>query len=144
MPEVSPQAGELHKVTVTEWIDGDTFHGTYKAKVETRTIIKLPWQPKKAIEIVQTGEAVIPVVVRVWGINTIETHGATKIDGLKDKAAAVLLAPAGTVVKAAAKSGGEEKYGRFLAQVFLPDGREFAKVMIASGHGLEYFGGARR
>ena len=143
MPEVTIQPGELHKVTVTEWIDGDTFHATYRAKVETRTTIKLPWQPKKAIEIVQTGEAVIPVVVRCWGINTPELHAPDRKPGQAAKEYAQKLAPSGTIVTALLSARSEEKFGRWLADVQLSDGRMFREVMIKAGKAVEYYGGQR-
>lgn len=36
-----------------------------------------------------------------------------------------------------------EKYGRFLADAFLPDGRSVADVMIEAGHAVPYLGGTR-
>jgi endonuclease YncB( thermonuclease family) len=36
-----------------------------------------------------------------------------------------------------------EKYGRWLAEVFLPDGSSVAELMVAAGHAVPYEGGAR-
>lgn len=36
-----------------------------------------------------------------------------------------------------------EKYGRYLAEVFLADGSSLAEKMIKGGFGVAYFGGAR-
>lgn len=39
--------------------------------------------------------------------------------------------------------GDKEKYGRWLAQVTLPDGEDLATLMIGAGHAVPYEGGAR-
>lgn len=71
--------------------------------------------------------------VRLYGINTPERGQP----GYKDATEALRsLLSAGTFVVRTIKP--EDKYGRFLAEI---DG--VAESMIASGHAVPYFGGAR-
>lgn len=53
--------------------------------------------------------------------------------------------PRGTLVTIDTKKaeGDREKYGRWLAEVTLPDGSDLATLMIAAGHAVPYEGGAR-
>lgn len=54
------------------------------------------------------------------------------------------LAPVGSVVQLESIKGKEhEKYGRYMAKITLPDGRDFATEMIKAGHAKPYGGGAR-
>jgi len=41
-------------------------------------------------------------------------------------------------------TGRTEKYGRLLAAIVLPDGRDLATTVIVAGHGVPYRGGRRR
>jgi len=82
--------------------------------------------------------------VRVYGMNAPE-HG-TPAGAIATAAASALLPPGSNVTirthKATANQG-FEKFGRWLAEIFLPDGRSFAEVMIAAGNAVFYDGGAR-
>jgi endonuclease YncB( thermonuclease family) len=53
--------------------------------------------------------------------------------------------PVGTAVTVdtVKAAGDKEKFGRWLAQVTLPDGSDLATVMIATDHAVPYEGGAR-
>jgi len=71
--------------------------------------------------------------VRVEGINAPELHEAS---GTKARDFAADKAPPGTLVWLVAKN--PDKYGRFLAKVFLPDGSNFSDLMIAAGYARSY------
>lgn len=80
--------------------------------------------------------------VRCAGMNSPEVHGPTKQAGLLAQAYANTLAPAGTVVHldslAFQDADEEDDFGRVLADMTLPDGRDFAEVMIAGGYAVVY------
>lgn len=86
--------------------------------------------------------------LRVIGIDTPEAAAsrakceAELARGLEAKAYARTLLPNGARISFAWT--GHDKYGgRFLASVTLPDGRDYAAVMIAAGHARPYNGGAK-
>lgn len=86
--------------------------------------------------------------VRAYGLNCREIHSRDakeKRAGLVDKEFATALLPAGTevTIRSHKPANPEEKYGRWLATITLPDGRDFAESMIAAGCGVPYFGGDR-
>ena len=86
--------------------------------------------------------------VRVYTLDCRETRTTNveeKTLGLGDKAHAENLLPVDTVVNIRSYKDGfqNEKYGRWLASITMPDGRDFSATMIASGHGKQYFGGQR-
>lgn len=64
-------------------------------------------------------------------------------DGHTEAAVAVaaLIAPSDSKVIVTTRK--PDKYGRALARVTLPDGRDLADTLIAHGHGQPYHGGAR-
>ena len=77
-------------------------------------------------------------VVRVHGIDTPELNCDA---GLAAKEAAEFLAPVGTTITCrTAKRRECDSFGRWLAVVKLPGGREFAAAMIEAGHGKAYYG----
>lgn len=87
-------------------------------------------------------------VVRVYGINAPETHTRDKAEkerGLAAKLFACSLAPPGSdvLIRSMKPERPTEKFGRWLAVVTLPDGRDLGSMMIAAGHANPYFGGKR-
>ena len=84
--------------------------------------------------------------VRVYGLDCPEIH-TTDIDkkslGLQAGRNAALLAKPGTHIKIRSHKSGDEKFGRFLAEIELADGRDFATEMIEAGHGVAYTGGKK-
>jgi micrococcal nuclease len=79
--------------------------------------------------------------VRIFGVNAPEIHSKDaeeKRRGFAALAAAVELAPPGSPVVVqshkSGEAGGGDKYGRWLAEISLSDGRDFARVMLAAGH----------
>ena len=87
---------------------------------------------------------------RLVGINTPESYGPTACD--EGRAAKQYLTDTlkeGTVVIVKTTKDKKEKYGRFLAELFLFDAaakpldRSVNQMMIDAGHAKAYFGGAR-
>ena len=82
--------------------------------------------------------------VRLAGIDTPELRGDRAVDGQAAKAFVAGLLPPGTRILAQTFKGRlTDRYGRWLAAVTLPDGRDLATVLIAAGHGVPYDGGPR-
>lgn len=94
--------------TIDEWHDGDTCY------------VHRGTQPGVVIH----GEH-----VRVEGINAPELKAAGGADA-RDYAGT--LAPPGTPVTLVASR--EDKYGRLLARIILPDGSDFSGLMVVAGH----------
>ena len=80
------------------------------------------------------------VSVRVAGIDAPEVVNP---DGKAARAHAKLIMPPKTKVTIRTTRDKKEKYGRYLAEIILPDGTSFAEVMIAAGHATKYSGGKR-
>lgn len=79
--------------------------------------------------------------VRMYGINCPEKNteaGKAAIAFVK-----VLLPVGSTVTIRSYRDAQEEKYGRWLAEVQMDDGRMVSEYLINSGHGVAYFGGSR-
>jgi endonuclease YncB( thermonuclease family) len=71
--------------------------------------------------------------VRVQGINAPELSAE---GGAEARDFARKIAPAGTAITLICTK--EDKYGRLLARVILPDGSDFSSVMIANGQAKAY------
>lgn len=87
---------------------------------------------------------------RLVGINTPESYGPAACDeGRAAKQYLVDLLREGTPLVVKTTKDKKEKYGRFLAELFVldADGQPLAKsvnqTMIEVGHAKAYFGGAR-
>jgi micrococcal nuclease len=81
--------------------------------------------------------------VRIVGIDAPEKFGVTKAAGLASKALMQSLLPAGTkVVMKTEKPDSTEKFGRFLAHVWLGD-VNLSEHMIQAGAAKAYSGGKR-
>lgn len=78
--------------------------------------------------------------LRVHGIDAPELPGEA---GTAARDAARALLPATLVVQIQTFKDAKEKYGRYLAKITLPDGTDLAAAMIAGGHAVPYFGGAK-
>lgn len=104
---------------IIRWKDGDT------CEVE----LDLGWRISRHRE-----------SVRVLNLSTPELN---EVGGVESLNFANLLAPPGTVVTLTSKaigknalwSGAQESLSRTLADIRLPDGRDFASTMIAGGYG---------
>lgn len=77
--------------------------------------------------------------IRLYGINAPENSTPA---GKEATAYVTSLLPAGTSVACHTHSpqanAGYEKYGRWLAEVTLPDGTDLADLMVATGHAVPY------
>lgn len=87
---------------------------------------------------------------RLVGINTPESYGPDACDaGRAAKQYLIDTLKVGTVVIVKTSKDKKEKYGRFLAEVFLvgeggqPAPSSVNQMMIDAGHAKAYFGGAR-
>ena len=84
---------------------------------------------------------------RVAHINCPETSSkdvAEKIAGEAARKFAFDLAPPGTLITVVTRNGGDyDKYGRWLTEITLPDGRDFSKEIMKAGHAIPYEGGKR-
>jgi endonuclease YncB( thermonuclease family) len=108
--------------TVDRVIDGDTI--VVLADVGFRVFMKQP--------------------IRVYGINAPET--STPEGKIAHAAVALRLLPGTPLIvrtHSPNANAGYEKYGRWLADVTLDDGTDFAAWMISNGYAVPYTGGAR-
>lgn len=107
-----------YRATITRWVDGDT------AKVDVDLGCHVHWQGS----------------LRTAGDNAPEVTGDTRAAGDAATAYVVSICPVGTVVfldSLAFEHGDEEDhFGRMLAVVTLPDGRDLAALMIGTGHAV--------
>lgn len=78
--------------------------------------------------------------LRVHGIDTPELSVE---DGKRAREFARGLLPDQTRVTMTTFKDKKEKFGRYLGQITLPDGSDFASRMIEAGHAKTYFGGTK-
>lgn len=77
---------------------------------------------------------------RLYGIDTPEIHGASKPEGEKSAERFRELLVDGIQQIETLKS---DKYGRYLVNITLKDGRDAAQTLISEGMGKPYFGGTK-
>lgn len=116
MPKM-PSPDYTYKAIIIRWVDGDTVY--LKVDLGFRTTIETDF--------------------RVYGINTPERGQLNYKEATAD---ANRLAPVGTEVTIQTYKD-PEKYGRWLANIFTPDGIDVAQTIIADGLGVPYFGGTK-
>jgi micrococcal nuclease len=80
------------------------------------------------------------VSVRINGIDTPELK-TTEGKAARDYAKSLLKVRQKVTVKTIRDK--KEKWGRYLADIILPDGSSFSTNMVAAGHAKTYFGGKR-
>lgn len=82
--------------------------------------------------------------VRLYGINTPETRTRNKEEKARGLAAKERLKELllGKTVLLKTKKDDTEKFGRYLAEVFVGE-LSVNKTLVAEGHAQEYFGGKR-
>jgi micrococcal nuclease len=78
--------------------------------------------------------------IRVYGINAPERY---TVAGDAARAFSLTLLPEGTNVVMTTFKDKKEKYGRYLGKITLPDGSDYSEIMVAAGHAVTYFGGAK-
>ena len=83
--------------------------------------------------------------VRLAGSDAPEMHGQDKLAGEAALAFVISLVPVGELVTARTykPSRSEDRYGRWLADVFLDLLTTVSSRMIEAGHAVPYFGGRR-
>lgn len=72
---------------------------------------------------------------RLFGINTPERN---RPGWAEATAECVRLAPAGSLVRAETHKDGRDKYGRWLAVLYLPDGTNLNQHLLAAGLAVAY------
>ena len=81
--------------------------------------------------------------VRLLGINAPESVGPTAKDGIASKALlSAILAPGTEILMRTEKPDPKDKYGRFLAVIWL-DGLNMNEHMLVTGAAVAYDGGKR-
>lgn len=80
--------------------------------------------------------------VRLAGVNTPEIHSRDLDEKKRGNAAlafAITLAPVGTKVRTKTEKTAE-KYGRYLARIWTPEGKDISVELIAAKHALPWDG----
>jgi len=117
-----PARAFVYQATVLKVVDGDTLRVT----------------------VVGWPDPFTPIDVRVAGLDTPESRrppakAACEVAlGEAAKSYAKALAAPGQTVRLTYVAGRNDKYRRLLADVTLPDGRDWAGVMIGAGYGRAY------
>jgi micrococcal nuclease len=81
--------------------------------------------------------------VRVFGINCPEIHSTDRDEKTRGESAAAFtrqFLPEGSPVVLRTHKAGNEKFGRFLAEIHTQGGRDLGKALIAAGHALVWDG----
>lgn len=81
--------------------------------------------------------------VRLYGLNAPEVRSRDREEKTRGLAALVFvcdLAPPGEMVRVRSHKDGEEKFGRWLAEVILADGRVVNDELVKAGHAVPYDG----
>ena len=85
------------------------------------------------------------IEVRLYGINAPEIRGASHEAGLSARSFLVSLLSTESgifsfpiTIKSHKPKDPLEKYGRWLAEVYLPDGRNVSEEMIKAGQAVRY------
>lgn len=78
--------------------------------------------------------------VRLYGVNTPEIKGRSKKKGLEAKQRVIELVEGKDVVLLSCLY--DDKYGRCLAKIVIPDGsgKDLGEYLISEGLGVEYYG----
>lgn len=89
-----------------------------------------------------------PISVRVDHVNTPETRPPAEDceieDGRLAKAFAAGRMPAGSTVTIVYDDRRQDKYGRMLARVILPNGQDYGQALISEGLARPYEGGRKQ
>ncbi|NDB27951.1 nuclease [archaeon] len=115
-----------YRATVLRWVDGDTVDVDIDLGFGV-------WMRRQR--------------VRLYGINTPESRTKDlkeKELGLAAKEFAKSQAPVGKEIYIRTKKDNETgKYGRILGEIMIDDEISLNKMLVESGHAVEYFGGKR-
>jgi endonuclease YncB( thermonuclease family) len=127
---VTPQ---VYPAEVIRVYDGDT--PTLDLALPEQTVIHPLAAPGVLGRLVVTTRIYLVAAVRMMRMRAPELRRA---GGSEAVAYARSLLPLG--LRVVATTWGVEKYGRTLADITLPDGRDFAAEMIRAGHAVPYDG----
>lgn len=113
----------LYAAKITNVVDGDTIDAIVDLGFKTSMDMRL----------------------RLYGVNTPEIHSTDEAERERAKAAKQFVSDALLNKDVLIKTHKVDKYGRYLAEVFLDEARTQTvnKALIAEGHAVEYWGGAR-
>lgn len=103
----------VYKARIIETVDGDTIHAEVDTGFDS-------WEKK---------------TLRLYGIDAPETGTQAGKDA--QSYARSILIP-GLLVLIQTVKDRREKYGRYLATIFLSDGTNFNELMVSSGHAVPY------
>lgn len=93
-------------------------------------------------------EVLMKMPLRIYGLNTPERGQTGYVEATAAVKKFLKMNPSSRNPNPTARVSvntiqSSEKYGRYLAEVFLPDGSSLSEKMIEGGFGVAYFGGAR-
>lgn len=108
-----------YPATVTKVIDGDTVDVDVDLGMHVHTRTRL----------------------RVIGINAPET---STVSGKLAQGWARAVLPLGAFITIKTEKDKTEKYGRWLASITMPDGRDYAEMAIENGHAVAWDGTGTR
>lgn len=108
----------INKATIKRWIDGDTVEVIIHKRID--------------LDFGQTFSLDFPVTLRIRGLDTPEMRGDTQAEGVAAKQFAEHQAYPGTVVEV--MSHRVKSFERYIADITLPDGADFACMMRDAGH----------
>lgn len=124
-----------YEAVVTRTVDGDSFW----VAIDLASLIEAKTLDFGFGVVVPRPKLPLTIECRVLRINSPEVSTDA---GKTARDFAAQLCPVGTPVKVT--SHGWDKYGgRFDGDVTLPDGRDYAQVMLDAGQAVPYSGGAR-
>lgn len=104
-----PSVDYVYAATVVRWVDGDTLDAVVDVGFAATRIERL----------------------RLYGVNT---PGRAEPGWSAASAAAATLAPVGTAITIRTHHARAETFGRYVAEVWLPDGRDLPAILVATGH----------
>lgn len=108
----------INNATIRRWIDGDTVEVVIHKRID--------------LDFGFISQIDFPITARIRGLDTPEIRGDTQADGIAAKQFAERMAPAGTSVQVV--SYREKSFERYIADLTLPDGTDYACMMRDAGH----------
>lgn len=108
----------INSATIKRWIDGDTVEVVVHKRID--------------LDFGFVSQVDFPVTLRIRGLDTPEMRGDTQADAMCAKQFAEQMAPAGVRVQVV--SHRVKSFERYVADVTLPDGTDFATMMRDAGH----------
>lgn len=85
----------------------------------------------------------VKIRFRLYGLDTMETNDKDETKRALGLKAKEFLKDKLLNVKVTLKSHKTDKYGRWLAEIYLPDGSNVNNTLLTEGLAVPYFGGAK-